>query len=129
MSIVAAIYVREPAQQSGEIKRTVQKLMDTFYPDAPVREYLRVMENSGVRAEDFGVVEIDVSQSRDFDHLNFLLAVFCMLCQQTEWRIELDWGGAEVLHPKFSKYMFRDRGQAEPVVFDPDDESFEKGAA
>ena len=89
---------------------------------------VRVLITPELAIEDLGIVEIDIMQSRDPNALSLLNKVFRALCQETDWRMELDWDGAEMVHPQL-EYMFRDRGQAEPVVFDPDDESFEKGAA
>lgn len=89
---------------------------------------VRVLITPEPAIDDLGIVEIDIMQSRDPNALSLLKEAFLALCQETAWRMELDWDGAELVDSQL-EYMFRDRGQTEPVVFDPDDESFERGAA
>ena len=68
---------------------------------------------------DFGIAEIDVTQSRDSDALSLLKDIFFFLCRKTDWGMELDWDGAEALSDAFSEYMRRPRGGSDPVIYDP----------
>ena len=65
MSYVAAIFVRCADETQDEIVvRARQLITESFFMVEVVR-IVRVMANDPGRAEDFGIVEIDVTQSRD----------------------------------------------------------------
>ena len=46
---------------------------------------------------DLGIVEIDISQSRERERLDLLKKIFMKLCAETNWGMELDWDGIEVV--------------------------------
>lgn len=58
---------------------------------------------------DLGIVEIDISQSRERERLDLLKKIF----------MKLDWDGIEVVLSGDFEYLRRPRGTADPVVFDP----------
>ena len=41
------------------------------------------------------------------------------LCAETDWGMELDWDGIEVVLSGDFEYLRRPRGTSDPVVFDP----------
>ena len=67
---------------------------------------------------DLGIVEIDISQSRERERLDLLKKIFMKLCAETNWGMELDWDGIEVVLPGDFEYLRRPSGNADPVVFD-----------
>ena len=68
---------------------------------------------------DLGIIEIDISQSRERERLDLLKKIFMKLCAETDWGMELDWDGIEVVLSGDFEYLRRPRGNADPVVFDP----------
>lgn len=122
MSYVAAIFVRCADETQDEIVvRARQLITESFFMVEVVR-IVRVMANDPGRAEDFGIVEIDVTQSRDPRALSLLRSIFMLLCEETNWGMELNWDGIEVVEPDFGVYMRRDYGTGVPVEFDEDDD-------
>lgn len=68
---------------------------------------------------DLGIVEIDISQSRERERLDLLKKIFMKLCAKTNWGMELDWDDIEVVLSGDFEYLRRPRGTSDPVVFDP----------
>jgi len=127
MSYVAAIFVRCADETQDEIVVRARQLITESFSMVEVVRIVRVMANDPGRAEDFGIVEIDVTQSRDPRALSLLRSIFMLLCEETNWGetnwgMELNWDGIEAVEPDFGVYMRRDYGTGAPVEFDEDDD-------
>ena len=122
MSYVAAIFVRCADETQDEIVVRARQLIAASFFMVEVVRIVRVMANDPGRAEDFGIVEIDVTQSRDPRALSLLRSIFMLLCEETNWGMELNWDGIEAVEPDFGVYMRRDYGTGAPVEFDEDDD-------
>ena len=119
MSYVASIIIRDAAESPKDVITQAENLIISNFSSATRFPSVRVLLTLPEFKRDFGLAEIDVTQSRDSDALSLLKDIFFFLCKQTDWALELDWDGAEDLSDDFSEYLRRPRGNADPVAFDP----------
>ena len=119
MSYVASIIIRDAAEKLEDVATQAKNLIASRFSTAKKFPSVWVYVTPVKQRRDFGIVEIDVTQSRDSDALSLLKEIFLSLCEKTDWALELDWDGAEDLSDDFSEYMRRPRGSSDPVVFDP----------
>ena len=120
MSYAASIIIRGAAESPEDVATQAKNLIASRFSTAEKFPSVWVNVTPIKQRRDFGIVEIDVTQSRDSDALSLLKEIFFFLCEETDWALELDWDGAEDLSDDFSEYMRRPRGDSAPVVFDPD---------
>ena len=118
MSYVASIIIRDAAALPEDVVTQAKNLIASRFSTAKKYPSVRVYVTPVKQRRDFGIAEIDVTQSRESAALSLLKDIF-FLCKQTDWALELDWDGAEDLSDDFSEYMRRPRGKSDPVVFDP----------
>ena len=118
MSYVASIIIRDAAALPEDVVTQAKNLIASRFSTAKKYPSVRVYVTPVKQRRDFGIAEIDVTQSRESAALSLLKDIF-FLCKQTDWALELDWDGAEDLSDDFSEYMRRPRGTSDPVVFDP----------
>ena len=119
MSHAASIIIRGAAESPEDVATQVKNLIASRFSTAEKFPSVWVNVTPIKQRRDFGLAEIDVTQSRDSDALSLLKDIFFFLCKQTDWVLELDWDGAEDLSDDFNEYMRRPRGTSDPVVFDP----------
>ncbi|EFM48427.1 hypothetical protein [Corynebacterium matruchotii] len=119
MSYVASIIIRDAAEKPKDVAAQAKTLIASNFSSANRFPSVRVFVTPIKQRRDFGIAEIDVTQSRDSDALSLLKDIFFFLCGKTDWGMELDWDGAEALSDAFSEYMRRPRGRSDPVVYDP----------
>jgi hypothetical protein len=119
MSYVASIIIRGAVESPEDVITQAENLIASNFSSAKRYPSVRVLLTPPEFKRDFGLAEIDVTQSRDSDALSLLKEIFFFLCEETDWALELDWDGAEDLSDDFSEYMRRPRGDSTPVVFDP----------
>lgn len=113
MSYVASIIIRDAAEKPEDVAAQAKTLIASNFSSANRFPSVRVFVTPIKQRRDFGIAEIDVTQSRDSDALSLLKDIFFFLCGKT------DWDGAEALSDAFSEYMRRPRGGSDPVVYDP----------
>lgn len=120
MSYSAMICIRQAGEPPDEVANITESIIKTSFFEPEVSS-VRVFSNANFpdRADDFGIAEVDIGQSRDFKKLSLLRRIFMRLCADTDWALELAWDGAEDLSDDFSEYLRRPRGNSAPVVFDP----------
>ena len=119
MSYAASIIIRGAAESPEDVATQVKNLIASRFSTAEKFPSVWVNVTPIKQRRDFGLAEIDVTQSRDSDAPSLLKDIFFFRCKQTDWVLELDWDGAEDLSDDFSEYMRRPRGTSDPVVFDP----------
>lgn len=119
MSYIASISVREVAISQEEIITSVHKLIFGFFARKDGGDPVRILPVPEDEQDEFGIVEIDVAQSRQPERLDLLKKVFMVLCTETDWGMELDWDGIEVVLPGDFEYLRRPSVTSNPVVFDP----------
>ena len=122
MSYVAAIFIQRADESQDEIVARANQLIAANFSAIEAVRTVRVMANDPGRAEDFGIVEIDVMQSRNPETLALLRSIFVLLCEETNWGMELNWDGIEAVEPDFGIYLRRNYGAKYPVEFDEDEE-------
>ena len=124
MSYAASIIIRDAAESPEDVATQAKNLIASRFSTAKKFSSVWVNVTPVKQRRDFGIVEIDVTQSRESAALILLKEIFFFLCEETDWALELDWDGAEDLGDDFSEYMRRPRGNSDPVAFDPysDDE-------
>ena len=122
MSYVAAIFIQRADESQNEIVARANQLIAANFSAIEAVRTVRVMANDPGRAEDFGIVEIDVMQSRNPEALALLRSIFMLLCEETNWGMELNWDGIEAVEPDFCTYLRRQYGTRLPVEFDEDEE-------
>lgn len=121
MSYAASIIIRDAAEIPEDVAAQAKNLIASRFSTAKKFPSVWVNVTPVKQRRDFGIVEIDVTQSRESAALSLLKDIFFFLCEKTDWALELDWDGAEDLNlsDEFSEYMRRPRGSSDPVVFDP----------
>ena len=119
MSYVASIIIRDAAESPEDVITQAENLLISNFSSATRFPSVRVLLTLPEFKRDFGLAEIDVTQSRESAALSLLKEIFFFLCEETDWALELDWDGAEDLSDDFSEYLRRPRGNSAPVVFDP----------
>ena len=119
MSYAASIIIRDAAEIPEDVATQAKNLIASRFSTAKKFPSVWVNVTPIKQRRDFGIVEIDVTQSRESAALSLLKEIFFFLCEKTDWALELDWDGAEDLSDNFSEYMRRPRGSSDPVVFDP----------
>ena len=121
MSYAASIIIRDAAEIPEDVATQAKNLIASRFSTAKKFPSVWVNVTPVKQRRDFGIVEIDVTQSRESAALSLLKDIFFFLCEKTDWALELDWDGAEDLNlsDEFSEYMRRPRGASDPVVFDP----------
>ncbi len=122
MSYVAAIFIQRADESQDEIVARANQLIAANFSAIEAVRTVRVMANDPGRAEDFGIVEIDVMQSRNPEALALLRSIFMLLCEETNWGMELNWDGIEAVEPDFGIYLRRNYDTKYPVEFDEDEE-------
>ena len=122
MSYVAAIFIQRADESQDEIVARANQLIAANFSAIEAVRTVRVMANDPGRAEDFGIVEIDVMQSRNPETLALLRSIFVLFCEETNWGMELNWDGIEAVEPDFGIYLRRNYGTKYPVEFDEDEE-------
>ena len=119
MSYAASIIIRDAAALPEDVVTQAKNLIASRFSTAKKFPSVWVNVTPVKQQRDFGIVEIDVTQSRESAALSLLKEIFFFLCEETDWALELDWDGAEDLSDDFSEYLRRPRGNSAPVVFDP----------
>lgn len=118
MSYIASISVREADISQEEIIASAHKLIFGSFSRKDGGDPVRILPVPDDERDEFGIVEIDVAQSREPERLDLLKKVFMKLCAETNWGMELDWDGVEVVLPGDFEYLRRPSGTSNPVVFD-----------
>ena len=119
MSYIASISVREVDISQEEIIMSAHKLIFGSFSRKDGGDPVRILPVPDDERDEFGIVEIDVAQSREPERLDLLKKVFMKLCAETTWGMELDWDGVEAVLPGDFEYLRRPSGTSNPVPFDP----------
>ena len=119
MSYIASISVREVDISQEEIIMSAHKLIFGSFSRKDGGDPVRILPVPDDERDEFGIVEIDVAQSREPERLDLLKKVFMKLCAETNWGMELDWDGVKAVLPGDFEYLRRPSGTSNPVPFDP----------
>ena len=119
MSYVASIIIRDAVEKPEDVATQAKNLIASYFSSEKEFPSVRVHVTPIKQRRDLGIVEIDISQSRERERLDLLKKVFMKLCAETNWGMELDWDGIEVVLSGDFEYLRRPRGNADPVAFDP----------
>ena len=119
MSYIASIIIRDTAEKPEDVATQAKNLIALYFSSEKEFPSVRVHVTPIKQRRDLGIVEIDISQSRERERLDLLKKIFMKLCAETNWGMELDWDGIEVVLSGDFEYLRRPRGNSDPVVFDP----------
>lgn len=119
MSYIASIIIRATAEKPEDVATQAKNLIALYFSSEKEFPSVRVHVTPIKQRRDLGIVEIDISQSRERERLDLLKKIFMKLCAETNWGMELDWDSIEVVLSGDFEYLRRPRGNADPVAFDP----------
>ena len=119
MSYIASIIIRDAAEKPEDVATQAKNLIASYFSSEKEFPSVRVHVTPIKQRRDLGIIEIDISQSRERERLDLLKKIFMKLCAETDWGMELDWDGIEVVLSGDFEYLRRPRGTSDPVVFDP----------
>ena len=84
MSYVASIIIRDAAALPEDVVTQAKNLIASRFSTAKKYPSVRVYVTPVKQRRDFGIAEIDVTQSRESAALSLLKDIFFFLCKQTD---------------------------------------------
>lgn len=90
MSYTASIIIRAAAEKPEDVATQAKNLIALYFSSEKEFPSVRVHVTPIKQRRDLGIVEIDISQSRERERLDLLKKIFMKLCAETNWGMELD---------------------------------------
>ena len=89
MSYIASIIIRDAAEKPEDVATQAKNLIASYFSSEKEFPSVRVHVTPIKQRRDLGIIEIDISQSRERERLDLLKKIFMKLCAETDWGMAL----------------------------------------